>query len=192
MVTKTLDDVIADILERLSDAASNRKSPMHVPAVASADAGVRTMVLRDFDRDAMTLRFHSDARSPKIAAFEEDPRCGVLLYDKAANVQLRVRGMARVERHGPVADAAWEAGTNFARRCYLAPVPPGTEADGPSPNLPEDVLDEEPSDERLDAEARENFGVLIVAIEEVDWLYLSHDGHKRAVWNGEEARWLAV
>ena len=192
MEIETLDDVLDDIAARLSDAAGNRKSPMHVPAVASADAEVRTMVLRDFDRDAMTLRFHSDVRSPKIAAFEADPRCGVLLYDKEAKVQLRVRGTARIERDGPVAEAAWDAGTNFARRCYLAPMPPGTETQAPSPNLPEDVRDEEPSDERLEAEARENFCVLIVEIAEVDWLYLAHDGHRRAVWNGGQAHWLAV
>lgn len=188
----SLDDVMADIAARLTDAAQNRKSPMHVPAVASADAEVRTMVLRDFDAEEMTLRFHSDVRSPKIAAFEADSRAGVLLYDKDAKVQLRVRGTARIERDGPTAAAAWATGNNFARRCYLAPVPPGTVVDGPSPNLPEDVRDEQPSDERLEAKARENFCVLIVDIAEVDWLYLAHDGHRRAMWDGTDARWLAV
>ncbi|MEN3971471.1 pyridoxamine 5'-phosphate oxidase family protein [Sphingomicrobium sp. XHP0235] len=192
MTIETLEEVVADIVTRLSDAASNRKSAMHVPAVASADAQVRTMVLRDFDREAMTLRFHSDARSPKIGAFERDPRCGVLFYDKEAKVQLRVRGTVRVERTGPIADKAWAESANFARRCYLAPEAPGTPEDAPFANLPDDVRDEEPSDERLDAEARENFCVLLIRIDEVDWLYLAHDGHRRARWGGASAQWLAV
>ena len=191
MTIETLDEVAADIVARLGDAASNRKNPMHVPAVASADADVRTMVLRDFDRESMTLRFHSDARSPKIGVFERDPRCGVLLYDKEAKVQLRVRGTVRIERSGPIADKAWEKSANFARRCYLAPEAPGTPEDAPFPNLPEDVRDEEPSDARLDSEARENFCVLLVQIDEVDWLYLAHDGHRRARWDGTDAQWLA-
>ena len=192
MKIDTLDDVVADIVARLEDAAANRKSAMHTPAVASADADVRTLVLRGFDRDAMTLRFHSDVRSPKIGVIGADPRVGILLYDKEAKVQLRVRGRCRIERAGAIADAAWERSANFARRCYLAPKPPGTPEDEPSPNLPEDVRDEEPTDERLDAEARKNFCVLIVEIAEVDWLYLAHDGHRRAVWDGDRARWLAV
>ena len=89
-------DALADALDtawRLLEAgAADRRNPMHVPVVASVDeAGApdaRVMVLRAVDRIAETLRFHTDARSPKCAAMA-GRRVSVLAYDPGAAVQLR-------------------------------------------------------------------------------------------------------
>ena len=74
----TLDEVRTDIAARLSAGANDRRSAMHSPVVATADADARVMVLRAFDADSWLLRFHTDARSPKVAVIEADPRIGVL------------------------------------------------------------------------------------------------------------------
>ena len=94
----TLDEVRADIAARLSAAANDRRSAMHSPVVATADADARVMVLRAFDADSWLLRFHTDVRSPKVAVIEADPRIGVLAYDRQAKIQLRLRGTGRIER----------------------------------------------------------------------------------------------
>lgn len=188
-----LDEVRRDWLGRLARAPRDRKSPLHAPVVVSAPADARVMVLRAFDQANAVLRFHTDARSPKVAAIADDPRMAVLFYDKSAKIQLRVRGPGRIETSGAAADAAWAAGTNFARRCYLGEGP-GTQADGPTSGLPPEFEGVEPDDAQL-VPARENFAVLLIDLAEVDWLYLAHTGHVRAQFTrtGEEGwagRWV--
>ncbi len=187
-----LDEVRRDWLGRLARAPRDRKSPLHAPVVVSAPADARVMVLRAFDQAAGVLRFHTDARSPKVATIAADPRMAVLFYDKSAKVQIRVRGAGRVESVGPIADEAWQAGTNFARRCYLGEGP-GSASDGPTSGLPPEFEGVEPDEEQL-IPARENFAVLLIEAREVDWLYLAHTGHVRAqfVRAGEswDGRWV--
>lgn len=193
-----LDGVLADLTNRLARAARDRKSPMHTPAVVSGDVDARVMVLRAFDSTAFTLRFHTDTRAPKTAAFAADPRVAVLFYDKGAKIQIRARGTARVLSDAPIVQEAWAKGSNFARRCYLG-AGPGTPSAAPTSGLPSAFEGVEPSDEQL-VEARPNFAVLLVELTSLDWLYLAHTGHVRAgferadkgggkgAWQG---RWLA-
>lgn len=162
---------------------------MHTPVVATADADARVMVLRDFDADSWTLRFHTDARAPKAGVIGAGAPVGVLFYDREAKVQLRCRGTGRVERAGPVADAAWAESSSFARRCYLG-AGPGAASDGPTSGLPPAFEGVEPSEADL-APARANFAVLLVDIESADWFYLSNEGHRRALFEGEQTRWIA-
>lgn len=160
---------------------------MHTPAVVSSDIDARTMVLREFDSAAWTLRFHTDTRAPKVAAIEADPRIAVLFYDKGAKIQIRVRGTGAILRDAPLTDAAWDNGSNFARRCYLGDGP-GAVSDAPTSGLPKQFEGVEPSDEQL-IPARENFAVLRIELAELDWLYLAHTGHARARFLRDDDEW---
>ncbi|MEL6486150.1 MAG: pyridoxamine 5'-phosphate oxidase family protein [Pseudomonadota bacterium] len=183
-----LDDVRTDLTNRLIRAARDRKSPMHTPAVITSDIDARTMVLREFDSLAWTLRFHTDTRAPKVASIEADPRVAVLFYDKGAKIQIRARGTAQILREAPVTQNAWQAGSNFARRCYMGEGP-GTASDIPTSGLPPELEGVEPSDEQL-APARANFAVLLITLRELDWLYLAHTGHVRARFDaGPDGHW---
>lgn len=189
----TLAEVRNDIVSRLSRAASDRHVPMHVPVVVTSDVDARVMVLREYDAEGWTLRFHTDARAPKVAAIEADPRMAVLFYDKAAKVQIRVRGTGQVLTDDPVTQAAWEASDNFARRCYLGEGP-GAASETPTSGLPSEFEGYEPSDEEL-VPARANFAVLRIELAELDWFYLAHSGHSRALFSrggGEwQGKWVA-
>ncbi len=184
----TLQDVKADIVRLLSDAASNRNSPMHTPVVATADADARVMVLREFDAENGLLRFHTDARSPKVSVIGNGAPVAVLFYDQAQKVQLRCRGLARIELDSDLARKAWQGSDAFARRCYLG-APPGEERDKPSSGLPSDIEGRRPSEEQLGS-VRENFAVLLVTIETMDWYHLSSNGHRRAVFADDEGKWI--
>ena len=186
---KTLEDIRLDIATRLGRAAKDRKSPMHTPVVATADADVRVMVLRAYDRATETLRFHTDTRAPKSTVIGEGAPVGVLFYDKGAKIQIRCRGEGRIERSGPIADAAWAASTNFARRCYLGDGP-GAASEAATSGLPPELEGVQPSEEQI-LPARENFAVLLVQVTHFDWLYLAQTGHMRAQFDGETARWVA-
>jgi hypothetical protein len=188
-----LDEIRADCATRLIRAARDRKSPMHTPVIVTADVDARVMVLRAFNADAWRLRLHTDLRAPKAQALAADPRVAAVFYDKGAKIQLRLRGTGRIESRGPVADAAWAASTNFARRCYLGDGP-GAVSPVATSGLPSEFEGVEPDDAQL-VPARENFAVLLIDIAEIDWLYLAHTGHIRAqfVRDGEgwSARWVA-
>jgi pyridoxamine 5'-phosphate oxidase len=189
---ETIDEVRCDWVGRLARAARDRKCAMHAPVVVSAPADARVMVLREFDREAALLRFHTDYRSPKVAAIAADPRMAALFYDKSAKIQIRALGKGRVEWTGQVADQAWAASTNFARRCYLGDGP-GSLSDVPTSGLPPEFEGVEPDETQL-IPARENFAVLLIELAEIDWLYLAHTGHVRArfIRNGDswEGRWI--
>ena len=134
---ETLDAVLADAAAHLTRAARDRKSPMHVPVVGTGDGDLRMMVLRACDPDIGLLRFHTDARSPKARQLGSHAVASVLAFDAEAKIQLRVKGYARIECAGPVADAAWAASSPYARRCYLAVAAPGSPAERPMSGLPE-------------------------------------------------------
>ena len=193
MMYETFDDIQRDIARRLTGAAEDRHAPMHVPAVVTSDVDARSMVLRSFDPDCWTLRFHTDLRAPKVAAIRADPRMAVLFYDKAAKIQIRVRGHGAVAGDGVAIDAAWAGSTNFARRCYLGEGP-GAESNTATSGLPPEFERTEPTDEEL-LPARTNFAILTVTLAELDWFYLAHSGHSRALFtrHGEDwqGRWVA-
>lgn len=192
---ESLDDCLADCRNRLVRAPRDRRSPFHTPVVVSGDVDARVMVLRAFDADLWRLRFHTDARSPKAAVFDADPRAALLFYDKGAKVQIRARGQAAILASGQEVDTAWTASTNFARRCYLGEGP-GTASDRPTSGLPAAFEGVEPDDADL-VPARENFALLAITLTALDWLYLAHTGHVRAQFARPESgapwegRWVS-
>ena len=185
-VAPTLHDVLLDVGERLGQAARSRKAAMHTPVIGTADGDLRIMVLRECDAELTRLRFHTDARSPKVALLHGQPAISLLAYDPAERIQIRARGIARVEQSSPVADAAWVAATTFARRCYLTTAAPGALAAEPWSGLPPEIEGANPTEEQL-MPARENFAVVLVTLTELDWLHLAHNGHRRARFSRGDA-----
>lgn len=183
----SLEAIRSDIEHRLVQAAGDRRSAMHTPVVATANADARVMVLRAFDPATMTLRFHTDSRAPKAGVIGESAPLGVLFYDREAAIQIRARGTGRIVSQGAMVDSAWEQSTNFARRCYLGEGP-GSISDGPSSGLPPAFEGAEPSDADL-LPARANFALLLVTLAQLDWFSLAHTGHRRAMFLRDGANW---
>lgn len=169
----------------LQEGASNRQSPLHTLTVATLDfdglPDARVMILRDANPTTRSLRFHTDARSPKAQAVGTELPTTVLAYHPTAKVQLRLRGAAQIKTIGPEVDAAWHAATLLSKRCYLGPAGPGDLAPEPSSGLPVHLEGRVPSPQEADA-GRQNFALLLVTVTELDWLYLAHFGHRRAVF----------
>ena len=194
-----LDAILDDLWDRLVDAASRARPAFHLPAFATVDdqglPAVRTVVLRHADRELGTLACHTDRRSPKLAQLGREPTAAWLFYDAAARLQVRATGPTAVHADGPRFDRAWAATPPQSRRCYLAPLPPGTPADVPTPNLPDALLDRDPTPAEGEAGA-DRFAVLETRVERIDWLFLRHDGHRRATFErtggGWRRGWVAV
>jgi pyridoxamine 5'-phosphate oxidase len=190
-----LESVLADIWARLVRGGADRKSAFHTPVIASVDAhGLprqRVMVLRKCDEAAMTMRFHTDLRSDKIAEIGGAPVVSVLGYDPAAKIQIRVSGIATIESEGAAANAAWAASNPSSRRCYLAEPGPGSISEHPSSGLPASVENRVPDIAETES-GRANFAVMIVTLDSLEWLYLAHDGHRRARFVREDRAWRGV
>jgi pyridoxamine 5'-phosphate oxidase len=124
------------------------------------------------------LRFHTDLRSQKIGQISSNQNASVLIYDASAKLQIRLTGKILP---GPVdaAEAAWDASTEFARRCYMTQSAPGNPTDTPTSGLPSWIEGKQPTLEML-KDARENFAILIFTFDRIDWLYLANKGHRRA------------
>lgn len=184
--------IAAECWQLLATGARDRQSPMHVPVVASIAANgtpdQRVMVLRAADAEMASLRFNTDARSPKLAQIASNPAVHVLAYDPVAKVQLRLSGTGSVDATGVQTEAAWAAATLFARRCYLATVAPGTISSSATSGLPAAMEGIKPSADEI-AWGRPNFATLSVAVDLIDWLYLANSGHRRAQLTRTSAGW---
>jgi len=191
-----LPAILAHAWSLLVRGGADRKSPLHTPAVCSVDADglpqARVMVLRKADPAAATLRFHTDARSPKVAELHGKP-VAVLAYHPGENIQLRISGSARVLTDDPLVDGFWDQSTLFARRCYMAEQPPGTPLPGPASGLPAWIEGQQPTADQI-APARPNFATLWIEVTAIDWLHLANSGHRRAVFraaDGWAGEWVA-
>jgi len=167
-----LNSVWAMLEGAVGDAAAALRTPVVIGLNATAPDG-RVMVLRGCDRNKAQLIFHSDARSPKMAALADDPRVAVVGYDAVRLVQLRLRGRVCLETRVALIDAIWSATRRAERRNYATALAPGATLDVASDGQPDAV----------DAlRARGNFARLVIDVTAIDWLSLASKGHRRAVF----------
>jgi hypothetical protein len=189
------DIILADAWALLRRGATSRHSAAHHPVVATLTADglpdQRVMILRDADSKTATLRFHTDVRSPKVVQIGSDAPVHVLVYDPEAKTQLRLSGTAHVEMNSPATDAAWNASTTFARRCYMAEAAPGTSSPEPTSGLPHWIEGEQPSEAHV-APYRGNFAIVVVVVTAIDWLHLANSGHRRAILTKSAINWSGV
>jgi hypothetical protein len=162
------NDPVQAVLDLLTRAAHDRKAgalrwPVLASAAADGGADARMLVLRRFEREALTLELHTDARSPKTAQLRDQPRCTLVFFDARRKIQLRVAGSASIHHDDAIADAA------FARA-------PAASLDDYRGAAPGEALDHAPAQRR---DARANFAAIRIRMESADWLKLSRQGHAR-------------
>jgi hypothetical protein len=185
----SLPATLARAFAMLSEGVTSRRGAAHSPALATIGLDgrprLRTVVLREVDEAARTLRFHTDRRSEKVPEIEREPRVALHVYDQAAKFQMRVEGRASLHRDDAVADAAWAGSRAMSRACYgTVPAPGRPIGEGGAFRLPEP--------DELDA-GRANFAAVVVTLERIETLHLAFTGHRRALFRFEGtwgATWL--
>jgi pyridoxamine 5'-phosphate oxidase len=173
-----LDLTHAEAWGLLGRGVADRKCAFHSPAVATIGLDghprSRTVVLRAVDHPSRSLQFHTDRRSAKVAELQADPRASVLFYDAGWKVQIRIGGQATLHDEDLVGAEAWHRTRPMSRVCYTQSSAPGSIATEPAVAvLP---------DPRGDAFARENFVAVRITVLTLEWLYLAHAGHRRALF----------
>ena len=184
-----LDAVLAATWDILSDGAINRHAPAHTPTFATSGLDghprLRTIVLRGFEAPSMQLRFHTDRRSGKIAELQTNPSAALHIYDRDQKVQLQISGRAALHVDDDVTGAAWMKSQPMSRINYQVTQAPGSVIENPHHAV---------QDPSLNTDGSENFMVVVLLIEALEWLFLDARGHRRArftrdgkVWSG---KWL--
>ncbi len=145
---------------------------------------LRTVVLRGFDR--ATAEIHSDARAGKTRDIAHASPVALLAWSAADRLQLRFAGTASLHRDDAVARARWDKLPPKAREPYGLRADPGSPIVDPAdqPHLPPD-------------ERRDQFTVVLVALEAVDVLRLEPGGGQtraegRFTPAGVAAHWIGA
>ena len=182
---QTLANIEQALWSELDAAASDRLHAWRTPVLATAapDGSVhaRTVVLREVQAAARLLVIYTDSRAAKVRQMQAQPTCTLVMWSAALAWQLRLRARVVVHTDGLAVSSRWaRLRLSPAARDYLSPLAPG---------MP---LETDPAAQpSTPAVAREHFAVLMASIDEVDWLELHPDGHRRACFDAQGAQWLA-
>jgi hypothetical protein len=177
----------------VTDRASNMRTPVLATKGRDGAPAARTVILRAVDKERRSVHVYTDARSAKVKEIYREPRVEIVFHHTHENVQVRVAGRATMRAGDPQDREAWAAQVPPVRRAYMGAVAPGTPAPAPTGGFPAMFEDRLPSAEESET-AFENFAVIAVAVERLEWLYLNPAGHRRAVftWPGgtRKAGWV--
>lgn len=171
----------------LDDAVENAKTLFHTLVLSSHDEDKivsRVVVLREFNSKERYLRFHTDARAPKIKHFKKNSNASLLGYDPALKIQLKLQGSVDVHFNDDVTKSSWNESTTRSKKCYSVEGGSSLKIENPSEY---DLKDGNIEDGYL------NFAVLKFKYTSLEFLYLKSSGHRRAIhsWNeGLVSNWL--
>jgi len=182
-----LDDVLDLVWTYVEQGSSDSKHPFRTPTFVTAgqdEPNVRTIVLREVDRNERRLAFHSDRRAKKIADIQANSRVAWHSWDPERSLQLRLSGRAHIHTQDSVARAMWNQESPASLDLYLKPTPPGTESGKPTDGLPSAAKNGPLTREDVQA-GRQHFAVVRTVIDDIDALRLGRDIHQRAqfTWN---------
>jgi len=91
-------DIWPKIIDQLQLGVSEHGHPFRLMTMATIDAlghpRQRMVVLREFDRDKMSIRLYTDARSTKVRDIQSHHHIGLLLYHPEDKIQLSISAIA--------------------------------------------------------------------------------------------------
>ena len=178
-----LDEIEREIYNLLIQGVKKRKSNFHNAVLGSVSYDnkpeIRTVVLRDFSQKNLNIKIHSDLRSKKIKELEKNNNISLLFYDEKKKIQIRVRGLARIHKSY---EPSWTKLSNWSKRCYLTSKAPGEESNDPTSGFPEKFSQDAPQNDES-KKAIKNFSVIEIELNQIEWLFLASQGHRRAIFN---------
>ncbi len=180
---QTPHEIREQIWRELARASQDRHHAWRTPVLATVGsdglANARVVVLREVDADRQTLRVYTDSRSPKVRELLLQPQALFVFWSDRLNWQLRARVTISVETSDPEVRVRWERVRQSASAAdYLGPVAPGDDLESARGGI-------------ASADTGHHFALLSAQVEEMDWLELSRNGHRRANLSGDRWRWLA-
>lgn len=172
--------------QELARAAHDKHHEWRTPVLATVDgeaADARTVVLREVDTRGSTLMIFSDARAAKLAQLQAHPVGTLVMWSRRLSWQLRLRVQLSAHTDGLAVASRWaRLKLSPAAQDYLSPLPPGLALAPPDVKAPPAAA--------APAADRGHFALLQARVLSADWLELHREGHRRARFDDEGARWL--
>ena len=174
----TLPAIEAALWQELARATHDRDHEWHTATLATTDGTLgdaRIVVLREADLELRRLVCYSDSRAPKLTQLRSHPIGTLVMWSQRSSWQVRARVRIEIETDGLSVSSRW-AQLRFspAAQDYLATLPPGATLGSAVAARGE----------------RAHFAVLQADVLAIDWLELHPEGHRRAIFEGQTARWI--
>lgn len=180
--SSSLLQIEAEAWQLLENGSSNPKDGFYTGTLGTqttTGVSLRTVVLRKTNSAEKKAICYSDVRADKVQQIRQRPGVSFLFWDSEKKIQLRLTGKATVHFNDPLALQYWEHTSLSNRRSYLTITSPGTSQPRPASGLPDELDKREPSQEESER-GRENFAIIGIQVEHLDWLFLNSNGHRRA------------
>ena len=180
------NEIYENIWKCLDKGVNDRLSDYHTFSLATSPkniAEIRTVVLRGYDRQNQSIIFHTNNLTNKINEIKNNPSVGALFYDRKGKIQIRCNGDAVINNMDQYCKERWDKMSAQSKECYYQNISPGKNIE--SPGIVKNKLENKLS---------ENFTVVTININKIDWLYLSSAGHTRVKFlknNGFIGQWIA-
>jgi hypothetical protein len=176
--TPVLATVAAEAIEAAgADGAADPAQPG-----ASMRADARLVVLRALDADRRELLIYTDARAGKVAQLRRQGLGMLVLWSPSLAWQLRLSVDLSVNTSGLDVASRWaRLKLSPAAQDYLSPLPPGA----PTGGAPDPASWPQPDRGTLG-----HFAVIAARVCAMDWLELTEQGQRRAVFDADGARWV--
>ena len=178
---RDLESSHAELWRQLELAAMEKAHPWRTPVLATINghlADARTVVLREIDAREQRFLIYTDERAAKVPQLLSHPVGTLVMWSATIGWQLRCRVHLGLEMTGLAASSRWaRIKLSPDAQDYLSPLPPGTPLDADPEPAPAPAL-------------RDYFSVISAKVLSIDWLELHAQGHRRARFENNTARWL--
>lgn len=184
----TLSDIEAAVWQALEACVADKTHPWRTPVLATVDvdrADARTVVLRELDLRRRQLLIYTDERAGKVHQLLNRPHGMLVMWWPERGWQLRCRVRLALEMSGLAASSRWaRIRLSPGAQDYLSPRAPGAVLPPGRAQAPAAAPPPHPPVERA------YFAVIDATIETLDWLELHADGHRRAIFDVQGARFV--
>jgi pyridoxamine 5'-phosphate oxidase len=195
---ETPEGIRQRIWMELGRAALDRHHEWRTPVLAtlgrSGTPNARTVVLRKTDAAAQSFDFYTDSGSPKVTELIAQPYATLLFWSTRLNWQLRARVTIIVDTSGEQVEAVWaKVKQSRAAGDYLTVAAPGDKlsaAGSAAANAHADSSDDSYADANANGQLTHHLAILNARVDEIDWLELSRNGHRRARLSSVDWEWL--
>ena len=187
---QTPPEIRKRIWQELARAVQDRHHEWRTPVLATAQMGgtpnARMVVLRQVDADLARLIIYTDSRSDKVSELANRSEAMLVFWSKRLSWQLRVRISATVHVTGPLVDAAWErVRQTAAAGDYLSAAAPSSTLPA-APAIKDGTQPTNPSNPT----SQHHLAIIEAQVQEIDWLELARNGHRRARLRADTWDWL--
>ncbi|MGI9545888.1 MAG: pyridoxamine 5'-phosphate oxidase family protein [Flavobacteriaceae bacterium] len=128
------DKYFDELKSELQKGAAEKDHPFRYFSLATVGVDhmvrQRILVLRKANKDLL-LTFFTDYRSKKIMHIRENNRVSLLFYDAVNLIQIRIDGMATIDKEEEAIKSYWREVKGSARRAYTSSTTPGSTVESP-------------------------------------------------------------